>query len=190
MDIRRIASVLAVTVLLSGCSGENTGSINKLTPPVTSDFIAEPETTEAETTEPRTDAVNETTAAATVTVITTTASVTETIIVTTAAAITTAAPETEPPVIEIITEPETQAVFERSIAPANEGMVHFILNTDTLCVHLDENCTAAKKILPENYAEIDLPEDELGTYEGVYWACGKCSGSYKNILPKFSDEKE
>lgn len=63
--------------------------------------------------------------------------------------------------------------------------LHFILNLESNCIHINENCSAAKKILPENWSEIDIPESELGNYYNVYWACGKCSSRYKNELPKF-----
>lgn len=68
----------------------------------------------------------------------------------------------------------------------NESIIlHFVLNTESNCVHINKNCSAAKKILPENCLEIDIPESELGNYYNVYWACGKCSSRYKNDLPKF-----
>lgn len=103
---------------------------------------------------------------------------------TTKPAVTTVAP-TEPPT-EPPTEAVTEAVIERNIPEpdAQANTIFFILNTETNCVHTKSNCTAAKAILPENYSEIYLNADELGTYEGVYWACGKCAKSYSSILPK------
>lgn len=84
-------------------------------------------------------------------------------------------PPTEPPT-PTPTEPPTEAEIK---------IVHFILNTDSNCVHINASCTAAEKILPENYSEIDIPENELSDYSGQYWACGKCSNIYKDELPKF-----
>lgn len=102
--------------------------------------------------------------------------------------------------ISLITEEEI--IVERNIEPAPKlqenpvttGYVaptslaktyHFVLNTDTNCVHSNSKCSAAEKILPENYAEIDISEDELASYKGVYWACGKCCNkTLRDVLPK------
>lgn len=93
--------------------------------------------------------------------------------------ITTTVPTTALPVVTTIvyTQPPTEPPVPKSI--------HFVLNTDSNCVHINENCSAAKKILPENWSEIDIPESSLADYNGTYWACGKCSSRYKNELPKF-----
>ena len=49
---------------------------------------------------------------------------------------------------------------------------HFILNTDSLCLH-SIKCRAAKKIDKDNYDEIDLGKNEFKEYsENGYWACG------------------
>lgn len=77
--------------------------------------------------------------------------------------------ETQPPVIE------TSPV---------QTTLHFILNLETNCIHIDPRCSAAQKILPENYSEIDIAETDLSSYRDFYWACGKCSKEYKQILPK------
>ena len=81
---------------------------------------------------------------------------------------------TQPPTTQAVTQPPTTI----------EKTIHFILNTDSNCVHVNPNCSAAKKIEPENYSEIDIPENELSNYSGVYWACGKCSQIYKDELSK------
>lgn len=79
--------------------------------------------------------------------------------------------ETQPPVIETTPVQTT---------------VHFILNLDTSCIHIKPDCSAAQKILPENYSTIDIAENDLGNYNGTYWACGKCCpNSYRKLLPKF-----
>ncbi len=78
--------------------------------------------------------------------------------------------ETQPPVIET--------------TPVNVTL-HFVLNTDSNCVHINPDCSAAQQILPENYSEVDIAESDLGNYANVYWACGKCSRGYQGILPKF-----
>lgn len=84
---------------------------------------------------------------------------------------TTKSPETQPPVIETTPVQTT---------------VHFILNLDTSCIHIKPDCSAAQKILPENYSTIDIAENDLGNYNGTYWACGKCCpNSYRQLLPKF-----
>lgn len=64
-------------------------------------------------------------------------------------------------------------------------IIHFIVNYESNCVHCSSSCSAAQQILAEHYGEIDIPENELGNYTGVYWACGKCSRRYSNELPKF-----
>lgn len=79
-------------------------------------------------------------------------------------------PETQPPVIE------TSPV---------QTVLHFVLNLETSCIHIDPNCSAALKILPENYSTVDIADSDLLNYNGIYWACGKCSEEYTNVLPKF-----
>lgn len=90
----------------------------------------------------------------------------------------TAAPEPTP----IETEPPVVVPDPVEVEPT---ILHFVLNSDTNCVHINPNCSAAQKILPENYSEIDIPESELYNYYGIYWACGKCSKRYSDELPKF-----
>lgn len=68
-------------------------------------------------------------------------------------------------------------------------LLHFIVNTDSHCVHSDPYCSAAEAIAPENYTEIDVYEDELSAYSGVYWACGKCSIRYRDILYPIADDE-
>ena len=108
----------------------------------------------------------------------------------------------EPTTEEIITEPVTEPPTESPTIPPTEAptvpvtqapvtqppepkVLHFILNTDTNCIHINAGCSAAEQILPENYSTVDIREDELGNYAYVYWACGKCSKRYSNELPKF-----
>ena len=48
---------------------------------------------------------------------------------------------------------------------------HFILNTESLCLHYNK-CAAASKIRDELYEEIDIGENEFDEYsENGYWAC-------------------
>ena len=93
------------------------------------------------------------------------------------------------PIKELITEPPTEKIPETQ-PPVIETTpvqitLHFVLNLDTNCIHIDPDCSAALKILPENYSTVDITEDDLGNYNGTYWACGKCSHGYTGILPKF-----
>lgn len=104
----------------------------------------------------------------------TTKDVTTTIETTVPVQITTTKNITQPPTTQAVTQPPTTI----------EKTIHFIINTDSNCVHVNPNCSAAKKIEPENYSEIDIPENELSNYSGVYWACGKCTKGYKKELPK------
>ena len=90
---------------------------------------------------------------------------------------------------KLVTEPPTEKIPETQ-PPVVETMpvqttVHFILNLETNCIHINPECSAALKILPENYSTVDITEDDLGNYNGTYWACGKCSHGYTGILPKF-----
>lgn len=71
--------------------------------------------------------------------------------------------------------------------PKESTTLHFILNLESNCIHIDRYCSAAQKITQENYSEIDIPESDLANYENIYWACGKCSRIYKDILPKFNN---
>ncbi|MDE5768636.1 MAG: hypothetical protein K2H82_04545, partial [Oscillospiraceae bacterium] len=99
-------------------------------------------------------------------------------------------PPTDPP-----TEPPTDPPTEPPTIPPTDPPViaeqpaaqplHFILNTDTNCVHIKPDCRAAEKIIPENYAEIDIWVEDLPNYAYVYWACGICAKSYSDQLPKF-----
>lgn len=97
---------------------------------------------------------------------------------------------TTKPVTEPITEPPTEKPAETQ-PPAVETTpvqttVHFILNLDTSCIHIDSGCSAAQKITPENYSTVDIAESDLESYNGTYWACGKCcSNSMRQKLPKF-----
>ncbi|MDE6780888.1 MAG: hypothetical protein K2J40_05450 [Ruminococcus sp.] len=92
-------------------------------------------------------------------------------------------------VTEPITEPPTERPVETQLPVIETSPVqttlHFILNLETSCIHIDPNCSAALKILPENYLTVDIADSDLWDYNGIYWACGKCSKSYTDILPKF-----
>lgn len=65
---------------------------------------------------------------------------------------------------------------------------HFILNGDTLCLHSNAKCNAAKRIDKDNYSEIDIGADEFDDYsKNGYWACGANGCNDKNTrseLPK------
>ncbi len=87
---------------------------------------------------------------------------------------------TEPPTEKI---PETQPpAIETSPV---QTTLHFILNLETSCIHIKPDCSAALKILPENYSTVDIADSDLWNYNGIYWACGKCSKKYTDVLPKF-----
>lgn len=88
--------------------------------------------------------------------------------------------------IETVTsETETVATeTEKQTEPAPK-ILHFIVNAETGCVHISSHCSAAESISTENRKEIDIPDNELSNYSGVYWACGKCcSGGMRSTLPK------
>lgn len=134
--------------------------------------ISETEATStATTTSTTTTTTTKTTSATTTTKSTSTTSTsTSTISNTTSTIITTT-------VLVIDTQPPVEI-------PASKE-IFFVLNTETNCIHTNENCSAAQKILPENKEYIVISEDEIGNYYNVYWACGKCSKAYSDVLPKF-----
>ena len=78
-----------------------------------------------------------------------------------------------------------QTTPPQAVQPAQSATVHFILNTDTNCIHIKDTCRAATQILPENYSTVDIAESDLSNYNGMYWACGICSKKYSDMLPKF-----
>ena len=78
-----------------------------------------------------------------------------------------------------------QTTPPQAVQPAQSATIHFILNTDTNCIHIKDTCRAAQQILPENYSTVDIAESDLSNYNGIYWACGICSKAYSNIIPKF-----
>lgn len=104
---------------------------------------------------------------------------------TTTAETTTEVTTTEKPTSPPTERPTPAPTNPPTQAPTEARTVKFILNTESGCVHKDSNCTAAKKISAENYAEIEIREDELADYANTYWACGKCSKAYSSKLPKF-----
>lgn len=88
---------------------------------------------------------------------------------------------TEPPT-EKLAETKSPAIETTSV----QTTVHFILNLDTSCIHINPDCSAAQKITPENYSTVDIAESDLENYNGTYWACGKCCpNNYRQLLPKF-----
>lgn len=125
-----------------------------------------------------------TTKAATTTTTTTIETTTTTIETTTEPV--TEAPTEAPTEPEPEPEPETKPVHEPEPEPDSEaGTVHFIINTESQCIHTKETCRAAQKILAENYDTIDICEDEIANYAYQYWACGICAKEYSDLLPKF-----
>ncbi|MDE5755202.1 MAG: hypothetical protein K2H89_11800 [Oscillospiraceae bacterium] len=191
MILAVLAGCLSICILGTGCSAElETESIPEETAPVVQTTAESEMTTVPETTtEMTTTTILETTTTST-TETTTTTELPETTTETT----TTTIPETDPPT-EAPTIPPTDPPTEAPTIPPTDPPViaeqpdpqpvHFILNTDTNCVHINPGCRAAEKILPENYAEIDIWEEDLPNYAYVYWACGICTKSYTDQLPKF-----
>lgn len=59
---------------------------------------------------------------------------------------------------------------------------HFILNTDSRCLHGSAGCRAVKMMDKNNYSEIDIGEDEMSDYiDGGCWTCS-ISGCNKDII--------
>lgn len=159
-SIEALERVLVVDDENSSISDTTTASTTEVTTPtptLTTTTTATPTTTTTTTPTTTTTTATTTTSQTTTTTATTTVETTTTEIKTTT---------------EYIPEVQT---------------VHFILNTDTNCVHLKDTCNAAKQILPENYVEVDIPENEIIYYKNEYWACGICAKKYKDQLPKFED---
>lgn len=147
----------------------------------TETIITEPETTATETV---TETEMETTETETET--TETEVTTEQETTTTETEIITETTVTE--IAESVTEPAPAdtSVIPEATQPVQPTLIHFVLNMETNCIHEDPQCTAAQKILQENYTEIDIYDNELQNYNNIYWACGKCcSDNTRNILPKF-----
>ncbi|MDE5884760.1 MAG: hypothetical protein K2H29_06770 [Oscillospiraceae bacterium] len=142
---------------------------------------------EVETTTSITTTIPETTTIITTeTTITTTTTIPETESTTTTTTEKVTEPPTEAPTQPLtipITEPPT--VLETQPPVSEPKLLYFVLNLETNCIHINEECSAAKKILPENRSAISIWDDELANYYGVYWACGKCSSRYSSDLPKF-----
>ncbi len=96
---------------------------------------------------------------------------------------------------EAVTTTETTTVIaveteiEETVteAAAEEETLHFILNTETGCVHISDTCAAAREIDDENRQEIDILESDLPDYAGIYWACGRCSKRYQDELPNLEE---
>lgn len=132
-----------------------------------------------------------TTTKAITTTTTTTATITTTASTSTIEAATTTTEATTAAITEAPTEAATEPalvqepVAEEPPVEAQPQTIHFVLNAATGCVHANSSCSAAQKILPENYSTLDIPEDQLSSYAGVYWACGKCAKRYSSQLPKF-----
>ena len=194
-----LISCLSVCILGTGCGAEpETESIPEETVPIIqttaeSEMTTTPETT-TETATTSTTTTTTTELPETTTEITTTTTIPETDPPTEAPTEASTIPPTDPPT-EPPTDPPTDPPTEPPTIPPTDPPViaeqpaaqplHFVLNTDTNCVHLNPGCRAAEKILPENYAEIDIWEEELPNYAYVYWACGICTKSYSDQLPKF-----
>lgn len=191
MILAVLAGCLSICILGTGCSAEpETESIPEETAPVVQTTAESEMTTVPETTtEMTTTTILETTTTST-TETTTTTELPETTTETT----TTTIPETDPPTGAPTIPPTDPPTEAPTIPPTDPPViaeqpdpqpVHFILNTDTNCVHINPGCRAAEKILPENYAEIDIWDEDLTNYAYVYWACGICTKSYTDQLPKF-----
>lgn len=182
------ALLLSIMLSLTACRDSETSPdisesmASSQTKEIVTEITTEKVTTKAATTTTTTTIETTTT---TITTTTTTAELTTTTIETTTEPVTEAPTEapTEP---EPEPEPETKPVHEPEPEPDSEaGTVHFIINTESQCVHTKETCRAAQKILAENYDTIDICEDEIADYAYQYWACGICAKEYSDLLPKF-----
>ncbi|MGI6743670.1 MAG: hypothetical protein ACOX4O_08440 [Eubacteriales bacterium] len=89
-------------------------------------------------------------------------------------------PEQAPQPVVQPEETVPEPVAEENLEKSNKITV--ILNTSTMCLHLDANCRAAKKIKDENRLVVEL-DDIQGIYDLLaqgYSACGICAKQYKN----------
>lgn len=88
----------------------------------------------------------------------------------------------------VVTVDKVEYKFDEKTGKCLGENNHFILNTETNCVHSDPTCRAAKKIKKGNREEIDIGTDELAAYsKDGYWACGMkgCNDSETiKALPK------
>lgn len=186
--MKKILSLLTLMSLLASLTacGDNTENSVSESTVVTTETETQTET-ETTTTTTVTETETITTETITETEIITepeiTTTETEIIIETTVAEI----PEsvTEPAPVDTVDTIDT-AVITEITQPVQPTLMHFVLNMETNCIHEDPQCTAAQKILPENYTELDIYDNELQNYNNIYWACGKCcSDNLRSILPKF-----
>lgn len=82
----------------------------------------------------------------------------------------------------VVTIDKTEYKFDTDGAYLGKNN-HYILNTETLCLHTKNTCTAAQKIDKENYDEVDIGSEEFDEYsENGYWGCGICNKN--KALPK------
>lgn len=141
------------------------------------------QTTKATTSKPTTVSKTEVTSTTTTTTTTKTTSATTTTksTSTTSTSTSTISNTTSTIITTTVLVIDTQSPVEIPISKE----IFFVLNTETNCIHTNENCSAAQKILPENKEYIVISEDEISNYYNVYWACGKCSKAYSDVLPKF-----
>lgn len=179
------ALLLSIMLSLTACGDAETSPdisermASSQTEKIFTEITTEKLTTKAATTTTTTETTTTTTTTTTTAKLTTTTIETTTEPVTEAPTEAPTEPEPEP-------EPETKPVHEPEPEPDSEaGTVHFIINTESQCVHTKETCRAAQKILAENYDTIDICEDEIADYAYQYWACGICAKEYSDLLPKF-----
>ena len=67
----------------------------------------------------------------------------------------------------------------------------FTVNTETMCLHGDKTCRAAKNIDAKNKKTVNIGADELADYsKDGYWACGVSGCNSKAIKDKLPKKKK
>ena len=183
-----LAVFLGIMMMIGSCASKVLPSDEqeRIIEQTTTSFAVTTTATTITTTKRVVTTARTTTAPAATTTRATTVPITTTAKVTTVPATTTTRATTVPATTIILTEPPTLPPTSPPVV-AEPNILHFILNADSMCIHINPNCTAAEQILPENYATVDINENELSNYANVYWACGKCSKRYSAQLPKFQN---
>lgn len=109
-------------------------------------------------------------------------------------------PTDEEDVVEIITEElnEVEALTEFEVSIEAEiptelevpieperNILTFYKSSESNFVHINANCGSVQNILEENLETVQIYEDELDNYSGIYQACGRCSKRFNEELPHF-----
>ncbi|MBQ5319729.1 MAG: hypothetical protein J6K17_11600 [Oscillospiraceae bacterium] len=90
----------------------------------------------------------------------------------------------------IVTIGKVQYKFDKNGKYLGENNA-FVLNKETMCLHSDADCRAAKKIDKENYSTVNIGDDEISNYaKKGYWCCGVKGCNTKELKKAMPKPKE